>query len=375
MDRILQAIKPRAFWILSALLLIAIQSPATRILLIHPVFAWARRGSRSAASMKRLRGELADIMADVLLACVPHFVDTPHHGKVERAKLDFNVLNDAKLKVRKLAEAAGIDFKYEKSKYPHFYYIDDRSKSGVFELSGHRVRQVLDYAASADMSALKKGKSIATTIATPKGAVQCVLTCENASTYQLEVPPAKVGVVGTWLRDLSDGYMSFNLDGKKDFSAARMPGPFVVANGKVGAKRASPLQTKGEEKPWFIGINSTVKKEATSSPKGMTSFNWVEPAEGEPKFTRLHDAHKSSGAKMVPFAGWDMPVWYTSVVDEHLATRQAAGLFDVSHMGVYEVKGADAALVPRYDLRQRLRRLAARRKFIQPVPDTRCGCD
>jgi glycine hydroxymethyltransferase len=46
---------------------------------------------------------------------------------------------------------------------------------------------------------------------------------------------------------------------------------------------------------------------------------------------------------MVPFAGWDMPVWYTSVVEEHLATRQAAGLFDVSHMGVYEVRGSDAA--------------------------------
>jgi glycine hydroxymethyltransferase len=49
------------------------------------------------------------------------------------------------------------------------------------------------------------------------------------------------------------------------------------------------------------------------------------------------------GAKMVPFAGWDMPVWYASVVEEHLATRQAAGLFDVSHMGVYEVRGVEAA--------------------------------
>ena len=48
------------------------------------------------------------------------------------------------------------------------------------------------------------------------------------------------------------------------------------------------------------------------------------------------------GAKMVPFAGWDMPVWYTSVVEEHLATRHAAGLFDVSHMGVYQAEGPDA---------------------------------
>ena len=46
---------------------------------------------------------------------------------------------------------------------------------------------------------------------------------------------------------------------------------------------------------------------------------------------------------MVPFAGWEMPVVYTSIFEEHLATRQAAGLFDVSHMGAYDVRGADAA--------------------------------
>ena len=46
---------------------------------------------------------------------------------------------------------------------------------------------------------------------------------------------------------------------------------------------------------------------------------------------------------MVPFAGWEMPVQYTGIFEEHLATRNAAGLFDVSHMGVYDVRGADAA--------------------------------
>lgn len=50
--------------------------------------------------------------------------------------------------------------------------------------------------------------------------------------------------------------------------------------------------------------------------------------------TPLYDLHASLGAKMVPFAGWDMPVQYASgVMAEHLATREAAGLFDVSHMG------------------------------------------
>ncbi|NTV37989.1 MAG: serine hydroxymethyltransferase, partial [Anaerolineales bacterium] len=72
--------------------------------------------------------ELADIMADVLLACAPHSVDTVKKGKQRRAKLDFNVLNDARLKIRTLAEKAGIDFKYKKSGYPHFFYIDDKFK-------------------------------------------------------------------------------------------------------------------------------------------------------------------------------------------------------------------------------------------------------
>src|SRR6266508_227840 len=54
--------------------------------------------------------ELADIMADVLLACAPHSVDTPRHGRQRRAKLDFNLSNDARMRVRNLAEKAGIDF-------------------------------------------------------------------------------------------------------------------------------------------------------------------------------------------------------------------------------------------------------------------------
>ncbi len=101
--------------------------------------------------------ELTDIMADMLLACAPHAVDTPHKGRQRRAKIDFKTLNDAKLKVRKLAAKAGIDFKYKEHGYPHFYYIDDRSVSGAFELTGLRVRQMLDYAASLDLSALKPG--------------------------------------------------------------------------------------------------------------------------------------------------------------------------------------------------------------------------
>ncbi|MCC6502350.1 MAG: glycine cleavage system aminomethyltransferase GcvT [Deltaproteobacteria bacterium] len=60
------------------------------------------------------------------------------------------------------------------------------------------------------------------------------------------------------------------------------------------------------------------------------------------KKTPLYDIHKALGAKMVDFAGWEMPVQYTGVIDEHLAVRTSCGLFDVSHMGEIEVSGDSA---------------------------------
>jgi aminomethyltransferase len=60
------------------------------------------------------------------------------------------------------------------------------------------------------------------------------------------------------------------------------------------------------------------------------------------KRTPLHSAHVSLGARMVNFGGWEMPVQYSGIVDEHLAVRQAVGLFDVSHMGEIEIRGPEA---------------------------------
>src|SRR5690349_8799649 len=58
--------------------------------------------------------------------------------------------------------------------------------------------------------------------------------------------------------------------------------------------------------------------------------------------TPLIERHRAAGAKLVPFAGWEMPVQYAGVREEHLAVRQAAGVFDVSHMGQIETEGPQA---------------------------------
>ena len=60
------------------------------------------------------------------------------------------------------------------------------------------------------------------------------------------------------------------------------------------------------------------------------------------KKTCLYDKHVALGALMSPFAGFDMPIQYTNITDEHLAVRQGCGVFDVSHMGEVTVKGKDA---------------------------------
>src|SRR5574344_1983031 len=60
------------------------------------------------------------------------------------------------------------------------------------------------------------------------------------------------------------------------------------------------------------------------------------------KKTCLHDFHVNLGAKMSPFAGFDMPIQYSGIIDEHNAVRHAVGMFDVSHMGEIFISGSDS---------------------------------
>ena len=68
------------------------------------------------------------------------------------------------------------------------------------------------------------------------------------------------------------------------------------------------------------------------------------PAPAAPlRRTALYEFHRRHGAHIVPFAGWEMPLYYTSILAEHRAVREAVGMFDVSHMGILTVEGGHAA--------------------------------
>src|SRR3989337_49753 len=89
-----------------------------------------------------------------------------------------------------------------------------------------------------------------------------------------------------------------------------------------------------------------------------------EPA-GPLKRTPLFDVHRQLGAKMVPFGGWEMPVQYAGILEEHRAVRSKAGLFDVSHMGEFEIKGRGAL-----EAVQRITTNDASRLGVRPVQDS-----
>jgi aminomethyltransferase len=76
------------------------------------------------------------------------------------------------------------------------------------------------------------------------------------------------------------------------------------------------------------------------------------------KRTPLYETHQRLGARLIEFGGWEMPVQYTSIVDEHLAVRNAAGLFDISHMGEILVSGQAAESFLNQALTNDIRRLS-----------------
>ncbi len=277
--------------------------------------------------------KVADLMADVLFASTPYSIES-RKGEALRAKVDFAVLEDVKMRVRDLATSAGIDFEPANAGYPHFFYLDDKPKASssdwtAFDLYGSPIREFVNYAFTSDVETLQNGQSQNTRLITPKGAVDGVLTLDG-SCYRLSVKNEQAALAAAWLRDLSDGYVAFDPD-----IARRMPGPIMVAESHAAPVTEATGDAVSAQKPYYIGIQA-------ESGKSLPDFVWTE-TEGELHRTPLNEVHKQLGAKMVPFAGWEMPVRYTSVLEEHMATRQAAGLFDVAHMGVYQVEGPDAA--------------------------------
>ncbi len=306
---------------------------------------WVTQRGLDEADMAQIAGAIARLFNHMQ----PYVVERRRPRYDYRARVDFDVLEEVKLEMAELADRASTppDLVVDsagaegRSGYPHFYYLTDEPRGeGAYErlrLKGDLVKSFVDWLTPSNTAAMADGESRPITLLEADGSVMTagLLTREGATVYTLDVPHDKAGRVMTWLRALVDGYVATDdvygrltfLDAVRDLGAAPMPDP-----------EPEP-ETGPYAKPYFVGAWS--HKEPAGEP--LPRFEW-QPPEGEPdRETLLHETHKAMGARMVPFGGWDMPVWYSGNLDEHLAVREAAGLFDVSHMGCWDVRGPEAA--------------------------------
>ncbi len=278
--------------------------------------------------------EVGNIIADILQGITPYTIEM-RKGPSPRAKIDFEVLEKAKIKVREICAGAGADLTHGSSGYPHFYYLDDlpgsKARLVSLDLKGRRIQYFVNYCFSSDVENLKNGQLQATSLNTPLKKVEGSLTRVDEGYYRFTIRAEDFGLATTFLRALSDGYIAFD-----DDLPARIPGPILIEESHETPVDLAAGSARSEEKPWWIG-------KTPSNGSALPAFIWEEKDSAELFRTPLYEDHKKLGAKIIPFAGWEMPVWYTSVVEEHLACRSAAGLFDVAHMGVFQAEGAQAA--------------------------------
>ncbi len=290
--------------------------------------------------------KLGDIIADILQACVP-FSYSGKKRPEARAKVDFDALQQAKIAVRDLAASIGIDTEVEADHYPHFYYLDDAAKGGwtTLAIQGDAAASFLNVALTSDVLALKPGEQQASWLLEKDGSPMSRAVVEATDKGYLLYVESNASRAAAWLRSLSDGFVLFDTTDPY----AKVPGPVDVQVKGATEISALKVSTKGDwaadhtgyaAKAYFIGING--EKYSGPKPEAKPAFAWEEPKQDGLLKTTLNALHREMGAKMVEFAGYDMPVWYSSVTDEHLAVRENAGVFDVTHMGVFDAKGPGA---------------------------------
>lgn len=278
--------------------------------------------------------EIADIIADLLYAIHPYSIPGAK-GALSRAKVDFRMFENCKSRVRDLCgRHSQLDHAPEFG-YPHFYYIDDNfhstdnGQSSVL-IQGDQIQEFVNYAFQNDVEVLELNEYQQAVIAVDGHRIEGTLLYREDG-YQFTCPTNEMGQAAAWLRDLSDGFVKFDSDLRK-----RLPGPVYIS--ECYAEKGEESVNSEFEKPYAIGKESA--DAVGLSPFDFSQFETEEKT--ETKRTALYEQHLALGAKMVPFAGWEMPIWYTSIKDEHQVVRNAAGLFDVSHMGVYLVSGMDS---------------------------------
>ncbi|MCB8961130.1 MAG: glycine cleavage system aminomethyltransferase GcvT [Ardenticatenales bacterium] len=274
---------------------------------------------------------LAEAMAVTLKGCLPFFYAAPGGRRRRRAKVAFAAIQRGREIVAYLTGQIPAMVDGDRPGYLQAQAAGAASQH-TLTVRGPRATEFLDAALSSDVAGLDIEATQETALYGPNFTAAANLLRAAADQYYLRLTDAyHTQAAAEYLRDLSDGYVEFS------DHYAKLPGPVVVkvVNDVDGLAAPADALPTPANKPFFVG-----QTEVAGEP--LPAFVWNEPEDAPIKTTGLHAAHIAMGAKMVPFGGYDMPVWYSNVSEEHNAVRTAAGLFDVTHMGSFDVRGPHA---------------------------------
>ncbi|NLH50262.1 MAG: glycine cleavage system aminomethyltransferase GcvT [Myxococcales bacterium] len=304
--------------------------------------------------------QVARFIHRILTACEP-FLYKGLTRPLPRGKVDPRVLREVSEEVDAFCAKLAVR-PPRVSGYPHFPYLDPAKGGRLIKITGPHAEAFLADTIAGDLSTLKNGGVMTAFVLDGDGRVIDEVSLARLPRandarrdgFVLKANPQNIRSLLVWLRGLSDGFTLF----EPGDVTAKIEGPAVIEQleedcefvktwtaklpdtdpqmaGRSGAELLARIPVK---RPYFIGQHALAK----AAPKpDLPAFAWQEPAEAL-KRTSLYEEHKKLGGKLVPFAGHEMPVRYVSTIEEHNAVRKAAGLFDVSHMGVFEVSGPRA---------------------------------
>jgi len=267
--------------------------------------------------------KIAELIHRVLINIRP-FRYIGRDKDLPRGKIDLRILEEVRAEV---AELMGTK--------------KEKTRGNVLEISGGRAKAFLQEVSTADVMNLGIGKTLDTFLLDQNGKPIDKVLIERLvpdklgqDYYRVVTHPSKAEKVRTWFEGLSDGYIIFD----SDDIFRKVQGPVKIEN--VGkAEFHDGRTTLYLTKPYFVGQKRFCRIINVESFKGEYQRKEKELPD---RITCLYEIHKKLGAHMVTFAGWRMPLCYTTIREEHQQVRERAGLFDVSHMGVLEVQGKEA---------------------------------
>jgi len=287
--------------------------------------------------------ELASIINDVLSNIHTFRVWVPAGEERCRGKIPAGVLDAAAGRVNAIREALPYPEALPPVEPPRAY--TEVGNQAAVLLRGDKVMLALSQMLTCQVEGLEPGGAATGKMLNDDASLVAEVSVVNLGLagreerFALLTSADAIEAVIARLRGLSDGYLLF--DSEDLYS--KIDGPMVVSCLPEALVADLPEQFPAEAtdltKPYFIGQSKLV---ASDAPPAKREYRYEAPDLPLRK-TVLHAAHRKLGGKMVPFAGWEMPVQYAEgIFAEHRAVRTAAGLFDVSHMSLFEISGKHA---------------------------------